>query len=207
MSAPRARCAARAPGKPAPHGRARRAGFTLIEMLAAVTILVLVATVVVPRLGLRVSQAALEEGREIGALLELARSSAIVSGRPQRVMLDLDNATYWAESGAAQFPPAEPLAWSEVDPLPLVAPRAETTGFVPLSGPLGRPTPLRAEVAFAGVETDAGTAEDGVYALAFAGDGSAQAARVWLEASDATRVLIEVAPLADVIRVGFAPEE
>lgn len=172
--------------------------------MAALAILVLVAMLVLPRFQLRASQAALEEGKEIGALLELARSSAIVSGTPQRVVLDLDNATYWAESGEAAALPPEPLVWSDVDPLPLIAPRPESSGWRPLAGPLGRPTALRSEVAFAGIETQAGALEEGLYAIAFRGDGRSEPARVWLVASDETRVLLEVAPLADVIRVGFA---
>lgn len=182
----------------------RRRAFTLIEMLAAVTIVVLVALVVLPRFGLRASQSALEEGRELGALLELARGSAIVSGIPQRVVLDLDGGAYWAETAPREEPAPEPLAWSDVDPLPLVAPHPEAKEFAPLTGPLGRPTTLRNEVAFAGVETGAGTIEEGTYAVSFGGDGRADPARIWLVASDDTRVLLEVAPLADVIRVGFA---
>lgn len=186
----------------APAGALAR-GFTLIEVLAAVTILVMVALVVIPRLSLRASQAALDEGKELGALIELARSTAIVSGVPQRVVLDLDGGAYWAEGGPSAAPAPEPIAWSAVDPLPLVAPRAEAAAFAPLAGPLGRPTRLRNEVRFGGVETDSGALAEGAIAIAFGSDGVTEPARIWLIASDETAVALEVAPLADVTRVGF----
>ncbi len=182
-----------------------RSGFTLIELMAAVTILVLIAGLVLPRLGLRTSQAALEQGQEIAAVLELARESAVSSRRPRRVVLDLDSATYWVEAAEGSAASAAmPLAWSELDELPLVAPRDPAAEFEPLTGNLGRPTPLRNEVRFGGIETNRGPLVEGVVAIAFGGDGATEPARLWLVASDETQVALDVAPLADAIEVTFA---
>jgi prepilin-type N-terminal cleavage/methylation domain-containing protein len=188
-------------------GRQPRAtrGFTLIEIMAVVLILMLLAAIVIPRVSLVASQAVLDDGKKLAATLDFAREKAIALGRAHRVVLDLDHAQYWIEAQPPPEPAAATLAWAELDELPLVAPRTDMTEFAPLAGM--RPTPLDANVRFAAVEADSGTALEGLAQIAFEPDGAALAASVWLAAGDDLRVRVEVTPLADPTRVSFdAPQ-
>jgi prepilin-type N-terminal cleavage/methylation domain-containing protein len=185
--------------------RVARAGFTLIEIMAVVLILLLLAAIVIPRVSLVASQAALDDGKQLAATLDFAREKAIALGRAHRVVLDLDHAQYWIEARPVPEPATATLAWAELDELPLVAPRIDSAAFAPLRGT--RPTPLDANVRFAGIESDAGAAAEGLAQIAFEPDGATPAASVWLAAGDDLRVHVEVAPLADPTRVSFdAPQ-
>jgi prepilin-type N-terminal cleavage/methylation domain-containing protein len=178
-----------------------RGGFTLIEIMAVVLILLLIAAVVIPRVSLVASQAALDDGRRLAAALDFAREKALALGRAHRVVLDLDHAQYWIEAQASAAPPDPTLTWAELDELPLVAPRAETAEFSPLPGT--PPTPLGANVSFAGVASDEEELRQGLARIAFAPDGATLAATVWLAAGDDLRVRVEVAPFADPTRVSI----
>ncbi len=186
--------------------RARaRSGFTLIEIMAVVLILLMIAAIVIPRVSLIASQAALDDAKQLAATLDFAREKAIALGRAHRVVLDLDHAQYWIE---AQPPPATTppiLAWAELEELPLVAPRTNTREFTALRG--SQPTPLDANVHITAVENESSQANEGLAQIAFEPDGATSAAQIWLTAGDDVRVRIEIAALADPTRVKFdAPE-
>jgi prepilin-type N-terminal cleavage/methylation domain-containing protein len=188
-------------------GRQPRAigGFTLIEIMAVVLILLLLAAIVIPRVSLVASQAVLDDGKKLAATLDFAREKAIALGRAHRVVLDLDHGQYWIEAQPPPEPAPVTLAWAELDELPLVAPRTDSTEFAALPGM--RPTPLDANVRFAAVERDSSTAVEGLAQIAFEPDGAALAASVWLTAGDDLRVRVEVTALADPTRVSFdAPQ-
>ena len=187
--------------------RSRRAlgGFTLIEIMAVVLILLLIASVVIPRVSLVASQAALDDAKQLAAALDFAREKALALGRAHRVVLDLDHAQYWVEAQAAPLPADPTLAWAELDELPLVAPRVDTTEFAPLPG--AQPTPLDANVRFAGVASDEGDTSEGLAEVAFAPDGASLATSLWLAAGDDLRVRVEVAPFADPTRVSIDEQQ
>ncbi len=181
-----------------------RGGFTLIEILAVVVILLLIAVVVIPRAGGVTSRNVLDDGQQLAAALDFARGQAVAAARAHRVVIDLDGATYWIEALPPPIEPEPTLAWAELDPLPLDAPRAEdANSFAPLPGTPGDPTPLRAAVRVAAVETESGAIESGLAALEFAADGATPAARVWLQSGGEARVRVDVATLADPTRVRF----
>jgi prepilin-type N-terminal cleavage/methylation domain-containing protein len=184
-----------------PSGVRRSPGFTLIEIMAVVLILLLIAAVFVPRVSLIASQAALDDAKQLAAALDFTREKALSLGRPHRLVLDLDHAQYWIEAQPAPAPPEPTLAWAQLEELPLIAPRSDASEYAPLPGV--QPTPLDPNVRFAGVESDDGAASEGVAQIAFDPDGATLAASVWLSAGDALRVRVEVAPLADPTRVSF----
>ena len=75
-------------------------GFTLLEALVVVAILGLIAVIAIPNLLTwrdhhRVKSAA----RDIYSALQLARMKAISKGVEYRIMLDLDNETFWLQEG------------------------------------------------------------------------------------------------------------
>src|SRR6267142_4827808 len=124
--------------------RRHERGFTLIEILAVVAILALVAAFVVPNLGGFRRRALHNEARQLASQLELARQRAIVTGVPHRVWLELDQAEYRLEWLAAD--PEEVAlidARPELDvsgnsPITLAAPRARELEFRPIPGNFGR---------------------------------------------------------------------
>jgi len=92
----------------------RRAGFTLIEILAVVAILGLTAAMVVPNLGMLGQRALRDQARELAAQIELGRQRAIMTGTPHRLLIDLDVASFhleWltteAEALGLEAPPPE----------------------------------------------------------------------------------------------------
>jgi prepilin-type N-terminal cleavage/methylation domain-containing protein len=185
-----------------------RGGFTLIEILAVVVILLLIAVVVIPRAGGVTSRSVLDDGQQLAAAVDFARGRAVATGRTHRVVIDLDGAAYWIEALPAPSEAEATLAWAELDPLPLDAPReADDTTFAPLPGTPGDATSLRAAVRFAGVETESGAVESGLAALEFAPDGATPATRVWLQSGGEARVRVDVATLADPTRVRFDDAE
>src|SRR5262249_30547807 len=140
----------------------RQRGFTLIEILAVVAILALVAAFVVPNLGGFRRRALNNEAHQLAAQLELARQRAIVTGVPHQVWLDLDQAEYrleWltedpAEAEAAAAP--EELDVHGNTPLDLSPPRARSIEFRPIPGNLGRLQVVSNPFYFEAVETAEG---------------------------------------------------
>jgi prepilin-type N-terminal cleavage/methylation domain-containing protein len=182
-----------------------RSGFTLIEIMAVVLILLLIAAVVIPRVSLIASQAAIDDAKKLAAAIDFTREKAIALGRAHRVVLDLDHAQYWIEAQPPPAPAPAILAWAELDELPLFAPRTDSREFGALPGV--QPTPLDGNVRIAAVEADSSEAVEGLAQIAFEPDGATSAARVWLNAGDSVRVRVDVAPLADPTTVKFdAPE-
>jgi prepilin-type N-terminal cleavage/methylation domain-containing protein len=110
MLSPRAAARARS-GRPAGGSRNRRdprpasgAGFTLLEMLVALAISVLAATLLMPRIGdvgtLRVDGAA----RRFAEAVTLARERAILGGVPGEIVVDVEGGRWTAGEESASLP-------------------------------------------------------------------------------------------------------
>jgi type II secretion system protein H len=191
---------------------ARRAGFTLIEMIAVVTILGLLVALVAPNLGALSGVTLRSAADALAARLELARQRAVMTGIPHRVWIDLDGAAYrveWfvteAEALGDDAPPEpEPLDLRGQTPLPLEAPRGEAPAFRPLPGLLGRDELLQESLGFRGIETPAGWTDEGEVAIEFAPDGTAEYGTVVLDDETGRSLAVEVLPLAEAVRVGDA---
>jgi len=198
-------------------------GFTLIELVAVVALVALVAAIVLPRIGIGGDRRTMAEAEKLAASLEYARESAVVTGTPHRVRMDLDRQTWRIEilapeppeqgeesrfapglgdAGEAALHPAD-RNWATAERLPLAPPRDGERVWQPLEGPLGTPTPLPDDVAMVAVETADARAERGVLAARFGPDGSGEA--TWIEVADVegNRVTLEVAPLADRVRLAW----
>jgi prepilin-type N-terminal cleavage/methylation domain-containing protein len=190
-----------------PPRRPRRAaaGFTLIEILAVLLILVLIAGIMLPRLSAAGRQAQIDSGRQLAATLDFAREKAVATGSAHRVLLDFESGSYWIEALPSP-PPAEPtLAWAELDELPLVAPAHDAASFAPL--PNVEPGQLDSNVRFAEVESEGSPVTEGVAEILFDPDGATPTAHIWLAGADGQRVLVDVAPFADPSLVSFRAAE
>jgi prepilin-type N-terminal cleavage/methylation domain-containing protein len=182
--------------------RRTRRGFTLIEILAVVLILVLIASVVVPRMSMALRQVEIDSGQQLAATLDFAREKAVAGGRPHRVVLDFEHGAYWIEALPPRAASEPTLTWAELDELPLVAPPTPGDAeFAPL--PDQPAATLDASVRFAQIESAEGTLTSGLAQIAFDPDGATTVARIWLVGSGETPVLVDVAAFADPTRVSF----
>lgn len=184
----------------------RRAAFTLIEILAVVAILALVATFVAPNLDALRNRRLQGEARQLVAQLELARQRSVVTGIPHRVLFDLEEVGYrleWLGEDTSHIPP--PLDLEQLDlrgaaPLPMAAPERAEVEFQPIPGMLGRFQWLPDPLFFAGLETQDGWIERGDTFVEFARDGTAPHTEIVIEDDAGKRVVLAVLPLDDAVR-------
>lgn len=195
-------------------------GFTLIEILAVVLIFALLAAIALPNLHFRSAQAARNQARSLAANLEFARQRALATGRPTRMVLDLDQQRWWLEQwrsspapGAKTGPGAQggpaakagpssvPPRYADVTPLPLAAPPPAGGAFHAAAPPFGQPTPLSDDARIEDVQTDGGAVTTGRAYVRFSPDGSAPRTVLALRDSDGGTIHLEVAPLAAGIRI------
>jgi prepilin-type N-terminal cleavage/methylation domain-containing protein len=188
-------------------------GFSLIELLAVVAIFALIAGIALPNFGLLGSRDLESAAELLRDELEFARQRAIMTSRPHRVVLDLDQQAHWIEGlSAAEADPAEGAAAPEAGdpaaaepagraPLSLAPPQRTEGEFQALPGGFGRERPLPGDVAFAGVETEEGVAEQGVVPVAFRPDGTTSWTQILLDDESGRSRTLEVLPLADVVRI------
>ena len=187
-----------------------QAAFTLIELLAVVAIFALMAAMIVPNMGLLQARNLRGEAEQIADWLELARQRTVVTGKPHRFHIDLDGSAYRLEA------PGSFAAAVELDPVPeygtateatsslsLAPPQRKTAVFQPLAGMYGN-RQLEPGIFFAAVELDQGKTVEGETAIEFANDGTTDGATIVLENEDGDAIFIEIAPLADAVRIFHA---
>jgi prepilin-type N-terminal cleavage/methylation domain-containing protein len=191
----------------------RQEAFTLIELLAVVAIFGLMAALIVPNMGLLQSRALRGEAEQIASRLELARQRTIVTGKPHRLTIDLEESNYileWlaadelAEDGGGATQPENAGATPGASTLSLAPDRAASAFFRPLPGLYGKRKWLEDGIFFARVETDQGDADRGETTIEFENDGTTDGATIVLENENGDAFLVEVAPLADAVRVMHA---
>lgn len=186
----------------------RRAGFTLIEIMAVVAIFALLAGIVAPNLGLLSTRRLANQAQQISAQLEFARQRAVVTGVPHRLAVDLESGSYWLEwfvteaeaLGEAEAPPP-PLDLRGAAPLSLAPPRAAAREYRPLPGMFGRIQPLEASLRFQAVDMPEGSVDRGEAFVFFERDGTASATEIVLADDDGHALALEVLPLADAVRI------
>jgi prepilin-type N-terminal cleavage/methylation domain-containing protein len=180
-------------------------GFTLIEMLAVVATIALVAAMVVPNLDLGGSRAVRTAATDLASAIEMARERAILTGRVHAVVIDVDRGAHWIEWAAPPEPEEPPPAPSGRDgerKLDLVPPPLESEELVPLAGDFGKPHLVERPAAILGVEIDGGLADTGQVSLRIDGDGATDAAVIRIGDADGSYVVqVDVEPLADEVAV------
>ena len=188
--------------------------FTIIEMMAVVFIIGLLMVSIVPRLGTTASELR-AEGLALASHIEMARQRAIMTGKPHRVLIDVEEGGYRVEwfvseaeaRGEGEF---EEEA-DELDPRNVLG----TGGYLDLSPPSTRDRsyhaiPLRQfgstrwlpdDIYFDGIDTADGWLESGDVEIVFDRDGTTGSAEVVISDARDRTVLLDVRPLLDVVRV------
>jgi type II secretory pathway pseudopilin PulG len=183
----------------------------LIEMLAVVAILALVAGIVLPGLGVTSGRALRYEAQRLAADLELARERSAMLGVPHRISIDLDGGTWRTEwfvteaEALGEVEPADaPLAGEPEDEdgrLDLAPPRGEEADYYPAPTSGGRDTRLEANAVFLRIDTSAGPVTRGRVAVIFERDGSTDPVSIVLRDEDGREVALDVEALDEVVRL------
>ena len=186
--------------------RTRRRGFTLIEILAVVTILAIAAMLVLPNLNALGERRLQHAAQRLAAEIELARQRAVVTGIPHRVFFDLDNGLYRIEWLGTDEPEARPVpAALQYDTqkggnLPLQPPPELAYEFTPVPDTFGNFRNFDGDVFVAGVTTSHGLIQKGLSEVVFDRDGSASYTEIVLQERGGARETLAVMPLDDAVR-------
>ncbi|MBY0400156.1 GspH/FimT family pseudopilin [Myxococcota bacterium] len=207
-----------------------REGFTLIEMMAVITLVGMIFALGLPRLGSTRWRELGDAAESIAASLEFARQRAVMTGVPHRVLIDLENGDWrveWlvseSEAAAGELDAggagggsllagalAGALASDADDsrepdpraPIDLHPPAKDGLDYYPIPNRLGRVTSLDDddELYFVGLEGNSGWVEGGEVQIVFDADGTTDF--VLLEIADAEdrHMTLEIEPLLDRIR-------
>ncbi len=179
----------------------RRAGFTLLEMLAVIVIIGVVSLWVLPNLGFTASENLRDDARELAGALELARQRTVMTGIPHRITIDLDASTWLVEveREVADLEPSVALPGSST--IDLSPPADAQRVFEPMGGDYGHLTSLRRGAYFAEIATEQAVIESGQVTVGFDRDGSAEPTEILLEEPGGAAFVLELRPLADAVRV------
>jgi prepilin-type N-terminal cleavage/methylation domain-containing protein len=187
--------------------RGGTSGFTLIEMLAVVAIIALVVGLALPNFGLRSRRVMEDEAKQLAASLEFARQRSVMTGVPHRVVIDVEEASYWlewlvseaqalGEEGSAELPVYE---LGERQEIPMAPPRAGEQGYRALAGSLGHASQMQEIVQIDAIETAGGFLERGVVGIVFERDGTSESAEILLSDQEGHAMRLGIAPLADTV--------
>ncbi len=199
-----------APRRVGPRRKARRqdslAGFTLIEMLAVVVIMGAMLALIVPNLGFREAAALRDQARDLAGQIELARQLAVVTGKPHRLLIDIEAGAYSIErfdkangddESAADAPP-EILPGRDYD---LSPPTSRELEYRPVENQFARNNELDIDFFFEGLETGEGWLDSGLVNIVFDGDGTTDPAELVVSDMEGRMVVLEVRPLIDRVVV------
>lgn len=203
----------------------RRAGFTLIEMIAVVAIIAMIFALGVPRLSSSRWRALGNAADDVAASLEFARQRAIMTGVPHRVLVDLEDGGWRVEwlvaeqranglaagdEGGGGFPLAGGLAglggadgageFDERAPIDLHPPERDDVDYYPVPSKLGQFTWLDDSLYFVGLEGASGWIEGGDVQIVFDADGTTDLALLELADAEDRHMTLEIEPLLERIR-------
>ena len=194
-------------------GGTRREGFTLIEILAVVLILGLLMTLILPGIGAGGMRSLRKQGDRVAATLELARQRAIVTGKPHRVVIDLERGSFgveWLVDEATAGGEEELFDESQgdeideygtADSLDLAPPLEDELAYYPIPNKFGSMEPLETGYFFEGIDTPEGWIEGGEAYVVFEGDGSTDPSQIVISDPDSRSIDLDVEPLLEAVRI------
>jgi len=177
--------------------------------MAVVLILGLTMTLLMPAIGAGGGGNLRRQGERLAGVLELARQRAVVTGKPHRVVIDLEKggfAVEWfvtAAKGEDEEAP-EPITdagFESGETIDLAPPRGEEPEYYPIPNRFGGFDWLDEGYFFEGIDTAEGWIERGEVFVVFDWDGSSDAAEIAISDPDSRTILLDVAPLLEQVRI------
>jgi hypothetical protein len=172
-----------------------------------VAILALMMGLLLPSLSAGGGRSLRKQGDKVAATLELARQRAVITGKPHRVVLDLERGSFgveWlvsdARANGSKQSGEEPLADPDAAP-DLAPPLHDELAYYPIPNKFGAMEPLEAGYFFEGIDTPAGWIEAGEAFVVFGWDGSTDAAQIVISDPDSRSINLDVAPLLETVRI------
>ena len=192
-----------------------RAGFSLIEVMAVVIVIGMLMGLVLPNLNSRTGAQLEASAQQIADALKIARERAIVTGAAHRALLDLEVGTsridwHVGEERAnahlrdpSDLPPKQKTSpeYSDTQRISLSPPEQEERDYYPIPNRFGREDWLPEDIFFVGVNTADGWIEDGTVQIVFQIDGTTDYSEIVMRDNWENRVVLEVEPLLDVVRM------
>ncbi len=171
----------------APRERRRADGFTMLELLLVLAVLVVVAALAVPRLAGSLAALRVSRGTEqVFAASREGHARAVLRGLRLRLVVDPPTNAFWLEE--ERKPLTEPGLWSE------------------MTGREDRPYTLAEGVRFGAIRINDEPVADGRVEVRFWADGSSDEAVLPLENEDGDRGAVEIRGLTGRARI-VPPEE
>jgi len=186
--------------------RGALAGFTLIEMLAVVLIMGAMLALIVPNLGFRRASALRDQARDVAGQIELTRQLAVVTGKPHRLLIDIDVGAYSIErfdkaTEGDESVPEDPPGMSPRKNYDLSPPKAGQLEYRPVENQFARDNELQTDFFFEGLETSEGWLDSGLVNLVFDRDGTTDSAELVVSDLEGRMIVLEVRPLLDRVVV------
>lgn len=159
----------------------RTDGFTLLELMIVVTLIVLITGVFATSVGGGFGVHIRNSGRALAAELEYISQRAVTTGRAQRFVIDLDQQLFRVEMEPEPEAEADAALPEHAEGLSL-APPLLNRAFVPIDSQLGEWRSLddSDEVRIAEVRLGDEVKRDGAVAIGFSSDGASDPAQIWL---------------------------
>ena len=188
----------------------RSNGFTLVELLAVMLILGMLAAIVIPGLSVLGARPLRAQAARLASDLEFARVRSVLLGVPHRVVIDLDRGAWHVEwlvteaealDHGTQSDPSVRQAYDPRQRVDLSAPRGETPEYRPVPAQVGQASKLEDQLAFSRIDTSEGPVNRGTVAIGFEQDGTADPVRVVLADARGHVVALDVQPLEQTVEV------
>ena len=177
-------------------------GFTLLELLVVLLLIVLVTGVFVTTVGGGFGVHLRNAGRTLSAELEYVAQRAVTTGQTQRIVIDLDQQVYRVEELPFTEPEQEAELPEHAEGLDLAPPPTQVE-FQPIEGRIGEWHALddADDVDFREVRLANEAKTEGAVAIGFSPDGASDPAEIWLRDDGGYDLRIRLVAFTGEIRV------
>lgn len=181
----------------------RRAdGFTLLELMIVVTLIVLITGLFAGTLGGGFGVHIRNAGRSLASELEYVSQRAVTTGRAQRFVIDLDQQMFRVEMEPPPQPEPDGALPDHAEGLSL-APPILNREFVPVDSQLGEWRRLddADQVRIDAVRLGDEVKKDGAVAIGFSPDGASDPAQIWLGDDGGYQVHVRLIAFTGEVRI------
>jgi prepilin-type N-terminal cleavage/methylation domain-containing protein len=181
---------------------AERDGFTLLELLIVIFLIVLITGVFATSIGGGFGVHIRNSGRSLAAELEYVSQRAVTTGRVQRFVVDLDHQVFRVETEVPPPPDPDETLPEHAEGLSL-APPIEPQRFTPIDSMFGEWRPLddAKDVAIREVRLGDEVRKNGAVAIGFSIDGGSDPAEIWLRDDAGYDLRIRMVAFTGEIRI------